>query len=560
MDTIIGIDFGTSNSVVSVMENGVPKIIPNESGFNVTPSVISYNNKKLKVSSTGYDLVRSMKRKIGSNEQIVIGDTSFTPVELSSIIFQKMKKISEDYLEREIKKAVVTVPAYFNEVQRQAVRDSATIAGLEVVRIINEPTAAALAYKIDYLSTDQKIMVYDFGGGTFDVSILSVTEGIFEVIATAGSNDLGGRDFQKMIVEKMVKVFYERTGVSVRFDKSIMRRFYSEAERVKRDLSISKSVEVSVPYVTPYDNLYFTIKQEEFKEMSKHLIEKSELLVRDVLVSAGMGAKELDKVLLVGGTTRIPFIQESIENLTGIKPYKKLNPDEAVAKGAAIQAGIIGGSIRDLVLVDITPMALGVETVGGKYTTIIQKGSSLPTSSKKIFKTTVDRQKSIDIMVYQGDRLLAKYNNYIGKLTLDNLTPAPAGHIKIEVIFSLDINGMIKVAARDLVTGKTVLQRFDSPSLSNEDIIRMTKIAQLRRERDKKEIEETEILDTAYNTVNKAKKVLTQYYNSGDSELIDRLEKSIRNLEKAVSSLSMEFVPHYTRVVELSILSIVESD
>lgn len=555
METILGIDFGTSNSVVSVMEKDSTIIIPNDNGSLISPSIISYSKGTLKAGTLAGDTIRDIKSHLGSDDKILVGDTTYTPVELSAVILQKLKANAESYLGHEVHKAVMTVPAYFNEIQRQAVRDAGTIAGLEVVRIINEPTAAALSYKMNYVEEEQKILVYDFGGGTLDVSVLVVTDGIFEVLSSKGRNDLGGRNFQEVIVDRMLGQFQEQTGMYVHADKDIMERFFLEAERIKKDLSTTKSVDISIPYVTPTESLYFTLERSEFEELSNHLVQQSEALLIEAIESAGIEASELDRVLLVGGTTRIPFIQESVKKITGKTPYKKINPDEAVARGAALQAGILNGDIRDLVLVDITPMAFGVETVDGGYSTIIKKGSQIPCSRKKIFKTVVDRQEAIDIMIYQGDRQLSKYNNFVGKVTLDKLVPAPAGAIRIEVVFSIDANGILKVAARDTMTGKVASQKFESPSLSNEDITRMTKLAKIRKERDEKELEQNQILYNGEEAILNGKRVLSLHHDKVEESLLTSLEKSVYNLEKAITSLDVEFIPHYIQSVEICTLA-----
>ena len=543
MGKIIGIDLGTTNSCVAVLEGGEATVIPNAEGARTTPSVVAFSKDgermvgqvaKRQAVTNPDRTISSIKREMGSNYKVTIDNKSYTPQEISAMVLQKLKADAEGYLGQTVTEAVITVPAYFTDAQRQATKDAGKIAGLEVKRIINEPTAAALAYGLDK-ENDQKIMVYDLGGGTFDVSVLEIGDGVIEVLATAGNNRLGGDDFDKCITDYMVAEFKKAEGIDLSNDKVAMQRLREAAEKAKIELSGVTSSNINLPYITADatgpKHLDMTLTRAKFNELTHHLVEKTVGPVKQALSDAGLQPSELSKVLLVGGSSRIPAVQEEVKRLTGKDGFKGINPDECVAIGAAIQGGVLSGDVGGIVLVDVTPLSLGIETLGGVCTKLIDRNTSIPTRKSQIFSTAADNQTSVEINVLQGEREMAAYNKSLGRFHLDGIAPARRGVPQIEVSFDIDANGIVNVSAKDLGTGKEQhITITSSTNMTKEDIDKAVKEAEMFAAEDAKRKEEVDTRNQADQMVYQTEKILGE---SGDK--LDPADKS--EVESKLSAL-----------------------
>ena len=524
MSKIIGIDLGTTNSCVAVMEGGNAVVIPNSEGARTTPSVVGFTKTgerligqvaKRQAVTNADRTISSIKRHMGSDYKVTIDDKKYTPQEISAMILQKLKADAESYLGEKVTEAVITVPAYFTDAQRQATKDAGQIAGLNVKRIINEPTAAALSYGIDK-ENDQKVMVYDLGGGTFDVSIIEMGDGVTEVLATAGNNHLGGDDFDERIINWMVEEFKKSEGIDLRSDKMAMQRLKEAAEKSKIELSSTPSSMINLPYITADasgpKHLELTLTQAKFNELTSDLVQATMGPVKQALADSGLSASDLHKVLMVGGSSRIPAVQEAVKNFIGKEPFKGINPDECVALGAALQGGVLGGDVTGLLLLDVTPLSLGIETAGGVCTKMIERNTTIPTKKSQVFSTYADNQTAVDINVLQGEREFAKDNKQLGMFRLDGIAPAPRGIPQIEVTFDIDANGIVNVSAKDLGTGKEQhISITSSTNMSKEDIQKAVDEAAKYAEEDKKRKEAVDIKNQADNMVFQCEKAMTDF-------------------------------------------------
>jgi molecular chaperone DnaK len=555
MGKIIGIDLGTTNSCVAIMEGGEPMVIPNAEGGRTTASVVAFakNGERLvgqiakRQAITNPDrTIMSIKREMGSNFKVRIDDKDYTPQEISAMILSKMKQDAEAYLGEQVTQAVITVPAYFSDSQRQATKDAGRIAGLEVLRIINEPTAASLAYGLDK-EANHKILVYDLGGGTFDVSILEIGDGVFEVLATSGNNRLGGDDFDDRIIDWLAEEFMKENGIDLRKDKMALQRLKEAAEKAKIELSGVLTTNINLPFITADasgpKHLDMTLTRAKFNELTADLVEKTTVPLRNALKDAGLTPGEIDRVILVGGSTRIPAVQEAVRKIIGKEPDKGINPDECVAIGAAIQAGVLGGEIKDVLLLDVTPLSLGIETLGGVFTKLIERNTTIPTNKSQIFSTAADGQTSVEIHVLQGEREMAAYNKTLGRFSLTGIPPAPRGVPQIEVTFDIDANGIVNVSAKDLGTGnEQKITITASTNLSEDEIEKAVKEAERYAEEDRKRKEEVEARNNADSLVYNTEKTLKELGDKIDAADKAKIEAEVEAARKALESNDVDAI------------------